>query len=143
MICSSVSPLHLIRLAPSRFAPSSLALDPALKRSLEELKDQLPDLDKDRELAQQWWRVNSSAWIAKLRSVLINHRNIGHDWQFSDDQQKQLRQYYNANKLLVECLNSDCYVSREAREEIEASLLLPIAEIKRRFPNQLNNFSTS
>jgi hypothetical protein len=26
-----------------------------------------------------------------------------------------LQQYYDANKLLVDCLNSDCYVSRESQ----------------------------
>jgi hypothetical protein len=31
----------------------------------------------------------------------------------------------------MDCLNSDCYVSREVRQEIEETLLLPIAEIKK------------
>jgi predicted NACHT family NTPase len=44
-------------------------------------------------------------------------------------QEKLLQQYYDANKLLVDCLNSDCYVSREVRAEIEASLLLPIKSL--------------
>ena len=56
---------------------------------------------------------------------MIQHRDIGYDWQFSDEQKALLRQYYDANKLLVDCLNSDCYVSREVRQEIEKSLLLP------------------
>jgi len=56
---------------------------------------------------------------------MIEHRNIGHDWQFSKEQQNLLQQYYSANKLLVDCLNSDCYVSREVRQEIEETLLLP------------------
>jgi predicted NACHT family NTPase len=63
---------------------------------------------------------------------MIAHRNIGHDWQFTDDQKQLLQQYYDANLLLVECLNSDCYVSRSVREEIEATLLLPMAEIEKR-----------
>jgi predicted NACHT family NTPase len=37
----------------------------------------------------------------------------------------------NANLLLANCLNSECYVSREVREEIEATMLLPMAEIKK------------
>jgi predicted NACHT family NTPase len=60
---------------------------------------------------------------------MITHRNIGHDWQFTDDQKALLQQYYDANLLLIECLNSDCYVSRNVREEIDATLLLPVAEI--------------
>jgi predicted NACHT family NTPase len=63
---------------------------------------------------------------------MIKYRNIGHDWQFSDQQKEVLKQYYNANQLLVECLNSDCYVSREVRSHIEDTLLLPTAEIEGR-----------
>ena len=48
---------------------------------------------------------------------MIQHRNIGHDWQFSPEQKALLRQYYDANKLLVACINSDCYVSREVRQK--------------------------
>jgi hypothetical protein len=41
-------------------------------------------------------------------------------------------QYYDANELLVACLNSGCLVSNRVREEIEETLLLPIAEIENR-----------
>jgi predicted NACHT family NTPase len=70
-------------------------------------------------------------WIEDLRQIMITHRNIGHDWKFTDDQKALLQQYYDANLFLVECLNSDCYVSRSVREEIEATLLLPVAEIEK------------
>lgn len=63
---------------------------------------------------------------------MIKHRNIGHDWQFSIQQKELLKQYYDANLLLVYCMISDCYVSREVRQEIEDTLLLPIAEIQKR-----------
>ncbi|MGL4498468.1 MAG: NACHT domain-containing protein, partial [Planktothrix sp.] len=43
-----------------------------------------------------------------------------------------MEQYSYANHRLLDCLNSDCYVSREVREEIEETLLLPIAEIEKR-----------
>jgi predicted NACHT family NTPase len=77
-----------------------------------------------------WWRTNGKNWAEKLRNVMIEYRNIGHDWQFSEEQKQLLRQYYDANQLLVECLKSDCYVSRDVRQYIEDTLLLPIAEIK-------------
>jgi predicted NACHT family NTPase len=79
-----------------------------------------------------WWTINSQAWTEQLQTVMIEHRNIGHNWQFSAQQKQLLQQYYDANKLLVDCLNSDCYVSREVRQEIEETLLLPIAEIQKR-----------
>jgi hypothetical protein len=34
--------------------------------------------------------------------------------------------------VVFEVLNSDCYVSRDVRQEIEETLLLPIEEIKKR-----------
>ncbi|NEP37981.1 MAG: hypothetical protein F6K25_10785 [Okeania sp. SIO2G4] len=43
-----------------------------------------------------------------------------------------MRDYYYANGLLLNCLNSDFYVSREVRQEIEDILLLPTAEIEKR-----------
>ncbi len=52
--------------------------------------------------------------------------------QFSNKHQELLQQYYDANQLLVNCLNSACEVSDEVREEIEETLLLPIVEIEKR-----------
>ena len=101
-----------------------LDLDPALQRSLQALKNQLPEVFSKN--FRQWWKTNGTGWTEELRTVVIEYRNIGHDWQFSDSQMTQLQQYYDANKLLVDCLNSDCYVSREVRAEIEESLLLPV-----------------
>jgi superfamily II DNA helicase RecQ len=62
---------------------------------------------------------------------MISYRNIGHDWHFSYQQMKGLRQYYDANKLLVDCLNRAAHVTPEVREEIEETLLLPIALIEK------------
>ena len=96
-----------------------------LRESLLPLKEQLPAPDKDKEKFEQWWQANGQAWTEQLRAAMILHRNIGHDWQFSDRQKELLRQYCNANQLLLDCLNSDCYVTRAVREELEETLLLP------------------
>jgi predicted NACHT family NTPase len=110
----------------------ALMLEPNLGQALQELKEQLPDLDSNEWRFRQWWEANGQVWAEQLRAILIDYRNIGHDWQFSDEQKNLLKQYYDANKLLVDCLNSDCYVSREVRSQIEETLLLPIAEIENR-----------
>ncbi|MFN6537061.1 MAG: NACHT C-terminal helical domain 2-containing protein [Nostoc sp. EkiNYC01] len=68
----------------------------------------------------------SQTWVEQLRAIMIEYRNIGHDWEFSKIQNDLLKQYYNANKLLVNCLNSDCYISREVRQQVEDTLFLPI-----------------
>jgi predicted NACHT family NTPase len=103
-----------------------------LYNSLQHMKDILPDvLFDNRGNSIDWLKANDRDWINQLRKIAIEHRNIGHDWQFSEAQEKLLKQYYDANKLLVDCLNSDCYVSREVRESIESTLLLPISSIEK------------
>lgn len=102
-----------------------------LVNQLEHLRQQLPKDIQTREVLRQWWHDNGQAWVSQLQAAMIEHRNIGHDWQFSPAQRERLEKYYEANKLLVECLKSDCYVTRRVREEIENTLLLPIAEIER------------
>ncbi|MEQ9233262.1 NACHT domain-containing protein [Coleofasciculus sp. E2-BRE-01] len=102
----------------------NLTLDSELKQSLQQLKDQLPSREgNDKEQFNQWWQINSRTWIEQLRTVMIQHRNIGYNWQFSDSQKQLLQHYYNANQLLVDCLKSDCDISQEVRQEIEDNLL--------------------
>ncbi len=121
--------LYLDRaLSLDRALDSSEILALELKHLFQQLKDQLPNPKEDQEQFRQWWEVNGKDWTEQLRAVMIEHRNIGHDWQFNEQQQELLKQYHDANKLLVNCLNSDCYVSQEVRQEIEDTLLLPTAD---------------
>lgn len=101
-------------------------IDPTFKQLIQEIKDQLPTSKKDREHFKQWWQTTGLDWTVKLRTLMIKYRNIGYDWQFSDTQKEKLQQYYDANRLLVDCFKSDCYVHRKVREEIEDSLFLPM-----------------
>ncbi|MDZ8240177.1 MAG: NACHT domain-containing protein [Nostoc sp. ChiQUE01a] len=120
----------LNRISSNRF---DLNLDFALERNaspelqilLDNLKSQLPPRQNDDEAFEQWWKTDGQVWNEQLRSVMIEHCNIGHDWQINEAQNILLQQYLYANKLLLDCLNSDCYVSRKVRQEIEDTLLLP------------------
>jgi hypothetical protein len=122
-----------------------LALDlnfdfaPELKRMLQTIKDELPKpVVENCPIFYDWWQFRGEEWIKKFNLMLNQHRSIGYDWQFSAKQEELLRKYYDANKLLVDCLNSDCYVSREVRQEIERSLLLlPIRHIES--PSPINS----
>ncbi|MEA5496516.1 NACHT domain-containing protein [Limnoraphis robusta Tam1] len=51
--------------------------------------------------------------------------------QVNISQKGWMRQYYESNIFLMECLRSNCSVSPEVREEIEETLLLPIEEIEK------------
>lgn len=46
-------------------------------------------------------------------------------YQFTQQQKQILKQYYNANELLIDCLNNAHYVTRTVRKEIEETLLVP------------------
>jgi predicted NACHT family NTPase len=100
-------------------------------RSALQVEAQRTNVDEDRAKFWTWWHTEGQNWATKLRTVMINYCNIGHEWQFSEKQRKALRDYYSGNKFLVECLNSS-EVSHEVQQEIEDTLLLPIAEIEKR-----------
>ncbi|MEH2414928.1 NACHT C-terminal helical domain 2-containing protein [Nostoc sp.] len=97
-----------------------------LRESLQQLKEKLPVPVQGTEQLKQWWNANGQAWTETLRSVMLRYRNIGHQWQFSEQQKKVLKQYYTANQLLVNCLNSSCEVTSPVREKILETLFLPV-----------------
>jgi Predicted NTPase (NACHT family) len=93
-------------------------VEPELMQALQEIKKQLPHPDGDKEIFRQWWQANGQVWTRELRQIIISYRNIGHDWQFSEQQKSLLRKYYDANKLLVYCLNSASNVSPTVRQKL-------------------------
>lgn len=102
-----------------------------LAASIELLNDQLPQsVYENWEAYEEWCRADSTAWAENLRSVNRKHRNIDHDWQFNNERLAALRAYCYASQLLVDCLNNSDAVSDRLRQEIEATLLLPIFEIE-------------
>ena len=98
--------------------------DEILQRNLKLLGDRLPDISEPTQTLRYWWQINGETWIQELRQICIDRRNIGHDWKFTKEQLSLLNQYYAANILLVECMNRS-YVSKQVREEIESTMLLP------------------
>ena len=105
--------------------------DAELRLKIQELLETLLGLsDLDESAVKQWWSTDGSQWTRDLRKIMITYRNIGYDWQFTGEQKQLLQQYYDANLLLVQCLKSDCYVSRHVRQSIEDTLLLPYEELK-------------
>ncbi|UBF26758.1 NACHT domain-containing NTPase [Kovacikia minuta CCNUW1] len=125
-------------LAPELIRGLSLAItltievNPLLQSLLQPLKDQLPNYGSNKENFEEWWRISCRSWTEQLRVVTVKYCSKWYDWHLNEGQKELLRQYYDANLLLVDCLNSDCYVSREVRAEIEETLLLPMAEIEKR-----------
>ncbi len=103
----------------------SSTINPELQCKLQEFKDCILEPEADFERRQQRWKSHRFIWIKQLRNMMIKYRNIGHDWQFNKEQIKLLKQYYEANKLLWECL-AISNVSVEVRSHIENNLFLPL-----------------
>jgi predicted NACHT family NTPase len=116
----------------ARFSALSLALDlkhllvnePDLLTSLQELKNQLPSPSQGTEVLKLWWRTNGKIWTEALRTLMINTRQIGHNWQFSQQDLHDIQQYWDANKLLLDCLKSAVDVSPGLCSSLETTLFL-------------------
>jgi predicted NACHT family NTPase len=104
----------------------SRALAHTLGKALQHLRVQLPASNRYSDIYwfMKWWQANGQAWTEELRAVMIKHRNIGHDWQFSEQQKELLEQYFNANLLLVDCLNSDSNVSSTVRSHCGRDIIV-------------------
>ncbi|MBW4543944.1 MAG: hypothetical protein KME25_05815 [Symplocastrum torsivum CPER-KK1] len=98
----------------------ALDIEPRLKQAMEELEAELPDPDEEAERFDEWRKTKGQAWVEKITGL------IGYNLQFNEAQKDLLKEYYKANKSLVEELNSGCQVSKAVRQEIEETLLLPV-----------------
>ncbi|CAN1213601.1 NACHT domain-containing NTPase [Tumidithrix helvetica PCC 7403] len=109
-----------------------MVIDAGFQKSLQQLQAQLPNPDQSLERWQEWWKAHHEAWGEQLKSAISRYRKIDQKWHFSPEQKQMLQSYYDANQLLVDCLNSNCEVTGAIREEIEATLLLPQKELEDR-----------
>ncbi|MBE9206354.1 NACHT domain-containing NTPase [Nostoc sp. LEGE 06077] len=103
----------------------NLNLEPEFKKSLQNLKKQIPFCDNPEKWIEREDKTIDE-WLNTLRILIIKYRKIGYQKQLNDEQTELIWNYYNINLLLLDCLNSDCYVSCEVRQKIEDSLFLPI-----------------
>lgn len=115
-IVSARSANEAMRLA-IQIADDSELLKPNVRKNLASFKQQIKTTQNDEALEQL---ADNARKLAKNQ---VQHTQ----WQFSEDEKKLLREYYYANELLLRCLDSDgCMIERRLRQEIAATLLLPI-----------------
>ncbi|WP_414514418.1 NACHT C-terminal helical domain 2-containing protein [Nostoc sp. PCC 9305] len=103
----------------------NLNLEPEFQNLLQKLKEQIPFQDNPEKRIEREDKIIKK-WLNQLRELIIKYRKICYREELNDEQIELIWNYYNANLLLNDCLNSDCYVSREVRDKIENSLFLPI-----------------
>lgn len=109
----------------------SCKLDNDLESALLSLDNQLPQgVYDDWEKYDEWRKTRSLSWAEELRALINKHCNIDYKWQLTNENWGILRAYCYANGLLLNCLNSECYVSREVRQAIQSTLLLPFSTLR-------------
>ncbi|MHC5778977.1 NACHT domain-containing protein [Nostoc sp.] len=107
----------------------------SLYESLQSLKNELPSSQRDRETLKAWWQSNGQSWTTQLNEAIAINRQIGYNWQFSEEQLQLIQQYWEANSLLVYCFSTASNVTPNLREMIEETLIL--------LPDTTENFMKS
>lgn len=131
IIDCAVQPSRVVNSVVVRTLERSRIVDCELEQRLQQFYQQLPSENSNKIEFKEWWQNNSKMWLEKLRDIIIPTRNLGYNWQFNEQQVEKLKQYYEANQLLVNCLHSHSYMSRAVRHKIEENLLLPTDEIEK------------
>jgi predicted NACHT family NTPase len=99
-----------------------------LAQELQEIVQKLPLREDEKAQFWLWWHEQGEAWSGSVSSAAIKYRNIGYQWELNPLEQVLLKQYYQANLLLVTCLERSSHASLEVKQAIKHKLLLPSAE---------------
>ncbi len=113
----------------SRMIVSQIIHFSEFDKLLNELKNEIYEKEK---ISPEEQHSKKTTWLLKINTWMKNNLDIFCYWDFDYTQKELLKKYLHANVFLLECLKSDCYVSREVRQEIEDTLLLPTSEIEKR-----------
>ncbi len=101
----------------------SYSLTQARDLGLNELAMELAALSvpTDESTAAEW-----QEYCNKLRASMIKHRNIGHEWNLTEKQEARLVDYFNATRLLRDCLEL-AFMPPDEKRAMLNSLYLPPA----------------
>lgn len=106
-----------------RAIANAAKIQPELAKELQTLAQKLPSGAEKEAQFWLWWHKQGKVWSNNLNSVAVKYRNIGYQWQFDRQQQKSIKQYYQANLLLLDCLHTSSYVSPVVKQTIHQELL--------------------
>jgi predicted NACHT family NTPase len=106
-------------------------LEPEISKIIQQLQAEMPDPDRNKEVFDSWWNRNNQAWLEQLKNLNIPDFNVSRDHLSEKRLKDSLKQYYELNQYLFNCLKNTFNVPPKIQDEIEVNLLLPIAEIER------------
>lgn len=125
----SLSTLFIEKLDNMIFISNKLNIDVSLEKKLSDLKFKYTDKYAHNEQYIINFPLKNKDKLEKLvkevRDIIIKYYNFGILYKFDNKEKEILSHYYNANLLLLECLNSDCYIEKKVRDKIEETMLLP------------------
>lgn len=107
----------------NRAIAQAKTIKPELAQELQVVKQQLPSVKEDTNQFWLWWHKQGKDWSNSINALSIKYRNIGYQWQFNPQQQQALKNYYQTNLLLVDCLNNSLNVSPQIKQKLEYQLL--------------------
>jgi hypothetical protein len=85
-----------------------------------------PELGKELEVIRnQIINPTSPSWRQRVRACAVRHRDIGHDWNFTDEQKQVLVDYYNAHLLLIESMAAARGLTTMTYKHVLETMLLP------------------
>ncbi|MGG6292788.1 NACHT C-terminal helical domain 2-containing protein [Leptolyngbya sp. AN02str] len=94
-----------------------------LRNALDEWQFQIEQqLPHHRDQAD-WWSARHQDWKQRVRQLMQHYFHLKCDWGFTDEDRILLRRYYDATKLLAECINRSPRLSRESFHRIASNLL--------------------
>ena len=104
----------------------------SLVHNLEQLLQKIQTkVDKLEGTTQKSLQDNQHILYIELEN-LINYLFNLKEHQFSIYNSEMIRRYYQANKILIDCIENSCLDNEMIRKKIEGTLLLPLAEIEKR-----------
>ncbi|WP_414517046.1 NACHT C-terminal helical domain 2-containing protein [Nostoc sp. PCC 9305] len=85
---------------------------------MQELKIELPNPKTEQLRFGDWRQAHGQNWLDRIKQV------IGYDLVLSKHQKELLKQYYEKNLSIMECINKS-QLAIEQKQEIEKTLFLP------------------
>lgn len=99
-------------------------------KPLQQFKEQLPDLENRLICELFWCGVEYLFWLEDLKTAVSLYRNTElYSHSERENHEEILNLYYDANKLLIDCLKHNFELTIELQQEIETALLLPEKEL--------------
>ena len=119
------NPALILQRSLKRAISHAIKIEPELTKELQRMKQRISTSQENETQFWLWWHQEGKAWFSDLNSMAMKYRNIAHQWNFNSQQQEVLQQYFQANLLLLDCLDRSSYVSSEVRDSIRHQLLKP------------------